>query len=101
MGDRGPDRQGPSLIVKARQGVIELGESRWEIFPSESLGSAVVEQILPVQFIDLLVDESPQRRTQDADQRQAVMRIFHRAQQVDGIDNFFRRIKMALAFDDV
>ena len=56
---RGADRHGPSLIVKARQSVIELGERRWKILPSEFLGGAVIEQVLPVEFINLLVGEPP------------------------------------------
>ena len=54
-----------------------------------------------MQFVNLLVGEPAQRRAQHADQRQTVMGIFHGAQQIDGVDDFFRGVKMALAFDDV
>ena len=86
---------------KLRERVVELGQGRRKIFAGEFCRSAVIEQVLPVQFVNLLVGEPAQRRAQHADQSQTVMGIFHGAQQIDGVDDFFRRIKMALAFDDI
>ena len=54
-----------------------------------------------MQFINLLIGEPAQWRTQHADQRQAIERIFHRAQEVHRVDDFLGGVKMALAFDDV
>ncbi len=87
--------------MQARQRVIELGQRRWKILSSEFRGSAVIEQVLPVQLINLLVGEPAQRRAQYADERQPIVGIFHCAQQVDGVDDFFRGVKVAFAFDDV
>ena len=101
MRDRGSDRQGAGLFVQARERVVKLGQGRRKIFAGEFCRGAVVEQVLPVQFVNLLIGESAQRRAQHADQRQTVVGIFHRAQQIDGVDDFFRGVKMALAFDDV
>jgi hypothetical protein len=54
-----------------------------------------------MQFINLLVSEPAQRRSQDADQRHPVMGIVHGAQQIDRVDDLLSRVKVALAFDHV
>src|SRR4030095_6331473 len=101
MGYRGANRHSAGFIMEARQRVIKLYQRRWKILSSEFPGSAVIEQVLPVQLINLLVGETAQRRAQDADERQPIVGIFYCAQQVDGVDDFFRGVKVALTFDDV
>ncbi len=98
--DRGADGQRAGLFVQARERVVELGQGRREILAEFCRGS-VIEQVLAVQLVNLLIGESAQRRAQHADQGQTIVGIFHRAEQIDGIDDFFRGVKVALALDDV
>ena len=77
MGYRGANRQSAGLIMQARQRVIELVRASVENLSSEFRGSAVVEQVLPVQLINLLVGEPAQRaRVDTPTQRQADRRDF-------------------------
>src|SRR6266498_2142517 len=77
---RSPNRQGAGLFVQTRERVIELNERRWKILAPEFYRGPAIEQVLPVQLVNLLVGETAQRRAQHADQSQTVMGILHRAE---------------------
>ena len=54
-----------------------------------------------MQIINALVRHATERRSQDADESEPVVRITDGAKEIDGVDDFFGGVEMALSLDHV
>jgi hypothetical protein len=57
--------------------------------------------MLAMQFIDGLIRQPAQRRAEHAHKGQPVVCIFNRSEQIHGVDDFFRGVKVPFSLDNI
>src|SRR5690242_18074471 len=99
--DRFSDRKRSAGHVQCGKMSIKLRHSLGKFRSGEPFRSPIVEKVPGVQIIDHLIRCAAERGTENAHQRESIVRIVNRAKQVDSIDDLPGAVEVAFSFDDI